>query len=79
MQKILSAIISNSWREDPEKTTRFWKNQVKFVNFLMKWVKLPIQNHILKTQNVMKLKFTHFPVIKNAFKRIELKIPTNHL
>ena len=39
----------------------------------MKWVKLPIQNHILKTQNVMKLKFTHFSVIKNAFKRIELK------
>ena len=40
----------------------------------MKWVKLPIQNHILKTQNAMKLKFTHFPVIKNAIKRIELKI-----
>ena len=59
--------ISNSWREDPEKT-RFLKNQVKFVNFLMKWVKLPIQNRILKTQNAMKLKFTHFPVIKNAIK-----------
>ena len=45
----------------------------------MKWVKLPIQDHILKTQNAMKLKFTHFPVIKNAIKRIELKMPTNHL
>ena len=33
----------------------------------------PIQNHILKKQNAMKLKFTHFPVIKNTIKRIAFK------
>ena len=40
-------------------STRFFKN--------------PLQNHILKKQNAMKLKFTHFPVIKNTIKRIVFK------
>ena len=33
----------------------------------------PIQNHILKKQNAVKFKFTHFPVIKNTIKRIAFK------
>ena len=33
----------------------------------------PIQNHTLKKQNAMKLKFTHFPIIKNTIKRIAFK------
>ena len=36
----------------------------------MKWSFCPIQNHILKKQNALKYKFTHFPVIKNTIKRI---------
>ena len=48
---------------------------VKFVNFRMKWVVLPYSDilHILKKQNALKLKFTHFPVIKNTIKRIAFK------
>ena len=30
----------------------------------------PFKNHILKKQNTIKEKFTHFPVIKNTFKQI---------
>ena len=66
-EKTHSQYITNSWREDPQ-TRRFSKNQVKFVNFRIKWAVLP-QNHVMKKQNAIKLnevKFTNFPVIKNA-------------
>ena len=66
-EKTHSQYILNSWSEDPQ-TRRFSKNQVKFVNFRIKWAVLP-QNHVTKKQNAIKLnevKFTNFPEIKNA-------------
>ena len=39
----------------------------------MKWVVLPYSEPYTEETNAMKLKFTHFPVIKNTIKRIALK------
>ena len=49
------------------------KTQRQQSSLKTKLIDCPIQNHILKKQDSMKLKFTHFPVIKNTIKRIEFK------
>ena len=70
--------ISNSWREDPE-TTNSLKTKLNLSLFVRNGSCCLIQNNILKKQNAMRLKFTHFPVNKNTctIKRITFK-NTNH-
>ena len=48
-----------------------WKTKLNLSIFVWNGSYISIQNHILKKQNAMNLKFTHFPVIKNTIKRIE--------
>ena len=66
-------IIHFRFVERRPRTTRFFKNQVKLSIFVWNGSCCLIQNHIPKKQNAMKLKFTHFPVIKNTIKRIAFK------
>ena len=56
--------ISNSWREDPG-TTRFFKNNAKFVDFRMKWVVMFCsESYIGETKCTEVKKNAHFPVIR---------------
>ena len=66
--------IHNTFQIRGEKTQRQQDSlKTKLSIFVWNGSFCPIQNHILKKQNAMKLKFTHFPVIKNTFKRIAFK------
>ena len=66
-------LINNTFQIHGKKTQRqqvSLNTKLNLSSFVQIGLCCPIQNHILKKQNIFREKFTHFPVIINAMKQL---------